>query len=48
MFIIHNEINLIFRINCQIFFYSLTFKHWQISYFFHIDCGILPKQPAAL
>ena len=34
MFIIHNEINLIFRINCQKIFYSLTIKHWHDSYFF--------------
>ena len=34
MFIIHNEINLIFRINCQKIFYSLTFKHCHDSYFF--------------
>ena len=34
MFIIQNEINLIFRINCQKIFYSLTIKHWHDSYFF--------------
>ena len=34
MFIIHNEINLIFRINCQKILYSLTIKHWHDSYFF--------------
>ena len=31
MFINHNEINSIFRINCQNIFYSLTIKHWHDS-----------------